>query len=194
MDERAAALSAVEAMLAGTRVEHVLIGGLAVGHHGRERATLDVDMLVSRQRLVALKKIVEAHGYMALKTADMVRVYPRGGNPSTDSIADLVGAESNPVLRAAFKEHEMATVLGHRVKVVKRGALVALKFHSAMSTTRALEDKYQDVADIGRIIQRKFSTEDARLAHRIAALSYPGAGNDFNKMIDDLRHGRPVTL
>jgi hypothetical protein len=194
MDERARALGLMEAILSRVGVDHVLIGGLAAGYHGKERATVDVDMLVHRKQLRRIAKEVQAHGYKVLATPDMIRVYPTGGDPVRDSIADLVGAESNPVLQAAFKASKMATVLGCRLKIVTRGAFVALKFHAAMSLTRDLGDKYQDVADIDRVLKREFTKADEREARTIASLAYPGAGNDFHKMIDDLRHGRPVAL
>jgi hypothetical protein len=192
MDEREQSLQEINSILLGVGVDHVLIGGLAVGYHGRERATLDVDMLVPRRALKKLATAARSHGYPVLVTSDMIRVYPRGGSQKDEAIADLVGAESNPVLNAAFKERELATVLGHRVNIVRRGALVALKFHAAVSPTRQIEDKYQDIADIGRILAKKFSPPDEKMAHRIVAMSYPGADRDLDQLIDDMRHGRQV--
>ena len=52
----------------------------------------------------------------------------------------LVAREANPVLDAAARVAEPATVLGHRVRIVPRGALVALKFHAAISPRRAIAE------------------------------------------------------
>ena len=192
MDEREQTLQEINAILDSVGAEHVLIGGLAVGYHGRERATEDVDMLVHRRALKGIAAAAKRH-HDVLVTRDMVRVYPKGGRVQ-DSIADLVAEEANPVLHAAFKETEPATVLGRRVKIVRRGALVALKFHAAVSTTRKIEDKYQDLADIGRIIAKKYDAADARLARQVIGSSYPGAERDLDELVDDMRHGRPVKL
>jgi hypothetical protein len=85
-------------------------------------------------------------------------------------------------------------VLGHRVWIVQRGSLVALKFHDAISTQRPIEDRYQDLADIGRIVKKRFGPDDERVALEIAARAYPGAEAELAELLDDLRHVRPVKL
>jgi hypothetical protein len=125
----------------------------------------------------------------------MIRVYSAGSNPLHDeSFADIVSADANPVLRAAFMEGEPAIVLDQRVNVVQRGPLCALKFHAATSPTREIEDKYQDVADVGHVIKAGFSRADETAGCRVAALSYSGAATDFTAFLDDLRHGRMVKI
>lgn len=195
MDDRARELHAVTAALRETKTDYALIGGIAVGYHGRQRATVDVDMLVSRRKLTALTNAMELRGYVVKRFPDMIRVYPPGSDPRVDeAIADFVALEANPVLRAAFQETEPAEVLGEQVKIVQRGALVALKFHSATSMTRAHTDKMQDVVDIGRIIEKRFTPPDEAMALRITAHAYPGAQHDLTKLLDDLRHNRPVQI
>lgn len=125
----------------------------------------------------------------------MVRVYPAKANPAdAEAIANLVAAEANPVLEAAARVAEPATVLGHRVRIVPRGALVALKFHAASSPRRAIADRYMDVSDIGRVIGKRFDPADEQLALQIAAHAYPGAEAELATLIDDLRYGRPVKI
>jgi hypothetical protein len=191
MDDRAQDLQTMLDIVGDVGVDCVLIGGLAVGHHGYLRTTVDVDMLVPGRTLKRVADAAREHGYVVRTFPDMIRVYSRGHK---ESFADAVSANANPVLRAAFDESDSAIVLGHRVNVVRRGPLCALKFHAAISPTRAIEDKYQDVADVGHVIKAGFTREDETAARRIAALSYPGAGNDFTKFIDDLRHGRSVKI
>lgn len=98
------------------------------------------------------------------------------------------------MLEAAARVAEPATVLRLPVRIVPRGALVALKFHAAISLRRAIGDRYQDVADIGRIIARRFEPEDEQLALEIAAHAYPGAEAELATLLDDLRHGRTVKI
>ncbi len=175
--------------------DHVVIGGIAVGYHGRLRATVDVDMLVPRDKLEALAQALRSRGYVVAHTRDMVRVYPPAADPEhAEAIADLVAREANPVLEAAARVAGPAMVLGHRVRIVPRGALVALKFHAAISPRRAIEDRYLDVSDIGRIIKKRFDPGDEQLALQIAAHAYPGAEVELATLLDDLRHGRQVKI
>jgi hypothetical protein len=195
LDERARMLAELSEILTEVGSDHALIGGIAVGYHGRLRATVDVDLLVPRKKLASLARALQSRGYVVTETPDMVRVYPAAADPEqADSIADLVARESNPVLESAARVAEPATVLGHPVRIVPRGALVALKFHAAISIRRAIGDRYQDVADIGRIIAKRFDPSDVQLALEIAAHAYPGADAELATLIDDLRHGRPVKI
>ena len=195
LDERARTLAELSVILAEVGSDHAVIGGIAVGYHGRLRATVDVDLLVPREKLEPLARALRSRGYLVTQTPDMVQVYPGGADPEeADSIADLVAREANPVLEAAARVAEPATVLGHPVRIVPRGALVALKFHAAISTRRAIGDRYQDVADIGRIVAKRFKPADEELALQIAAHAYPGAELELATLLDDLRHGRPVKI
>jgi hypothetical protein len=195
LDARARTLAELSEIFAEVGSDHALIGGIAVGYHGRLRATVDVDLLVPRGKLAPLAAALRARGYVVTETADMVRVFPAGADPDdAESIADLVAREANPVLQAAARVAEPATVLGHPMRIVPRGALVALKFHAAISTRRAIGDRYQDVADIGRIIAKRFEPADEQLALEVAAHAYPGAETELAALIDDLRNGRPVKI
>jgi hypothetical protein len=80
------------------------------------------------------------------------------------------------------------------VRVVQRGAFVALKFHAAISPTRQPHDRYLDVADIASVVARGLPPADERMAIAVAAKSYPGAKKELKQLIDDMRHGRPVRI
>lgn len=195
MDERAAMLSVLTEVLAQVEADAVLVGGLAVGYHGRLRATIDVDLLVPKRKMGRIVKALEARGYVVARQPGMARVYPAGAVVGQDeAIADLVEREANPVLREAARASEDAVVLGHPVKIVTRGALVALKFHAAVSPKRGIADRYMDVSDIGRVLEKRFERSDEEVALRVAEGAYPGARADLARMLADLRAGRPVRL
>jgi hypothetical protein len=194
MSDNKAVLSDLLAVLAELGAKHALMGGLAAGYHGRVRATIDVDLLVPKRFLKRLAKALEGRGYVVRALPDMLRVYPSGATPEDEAVADLVGLESNPVLRAAFAATEPAVILGLPVQVVRRGAFVALKFHAALASTRRLGDRYQDVSDVDRVLAKGFGPDDEKLAHEIAERMYAGARADLAVFIDDLRHGRPVKI
>jgi hypothetical protein len=196
MDDRAKMLGELRVVLEEVGSEHALVGGLAAGYHGRSRATIDVDLLVPGAKLNKLARALEARGYVIrFSLPDMIRVLPPGADPAQgESIADLVSKDANPVLCAAFTATEETEVLGHRVHVVSRGAFVALKFHAAVSPKRRIEDRYQDIVDIGRVVSRRFDAEDRAVALRIAAQMYPGAPAELEAIVEDLKNGRPVKL
>jgi hypothetical protein len=170
---------------------HTLIGGLAAGYYGKERATVDVDMLIPRRAGKVVRAELERRGYEVRVFPDLMRAYRRGRD---EAVADLVFREAHPVLKAAAAQIVPATILGLRVNLVKRGAFVALKFHSAISPTRQHMDKYQDVVDIGRVLARSFGPADEKMAVKIADKVFPGGGESLAQMLDDLRHERPVKV
>lgn len=195
LDARAQMLAELSEILTEVGADHALIGGIAVGYHARKRATVDVDMLVARDRLDVLADEFARRGYRIARTAEMVRVYPRDADVhEDDAIVDLVAWEANPVLTAAASVASPAIVLGHRVRIVPRGALVALKFHSAISPRRALADRHQDIADLIRIIEKQWTADDEAIAVKIAALSYPGADAELAALVDDVRNHRKIRI
>lgn len=193
MDERAEMLGVLLDVFDEVGAEHCLIGGIAVGYHSRVRATVDVDMLVPKRKLGGILTALAARGYVVTRHPGMARVYAPGADPANaEAIADLEEREANPTLREAARVAENATVLGHPVQIVARGALIALKFQAALSPTRRIGDRYIDVGDIDRVMQTNLEPHDEALALRIAETIYPGARDDLAQMMDDLRNNRPV--
>jgi hypothetical protein len=190
MEHNASVLVDLLAALTETSSEFVVVGGLAAGYHGRLRATIDVDLLVPKRKLKPLAAAMRRRGYETKAFPDMVRVYR--GTP--ESVADLVARESSPTLKEAARHVETVTLLGKRVPMVTPGAFVALKFHAAVSPTRQLGDKYQDIVDVERVVTRKLAPDQRALALTIAERMYPGAPEDLARMLDDLAAGRPVKL
>ncbi len=191
MEHNAEVLIDLLAALAEAESDFVVIGGLAAGYHGRVRATIDVDLLVPKRKLARIAAAMKKRGYATKPLPDMVRVFRKG---TVESVADLVARESNPTLKEAARHTQRVMLLGKRVPMVTRGAFVALKFHAAVSHTRQLGDKYQDIVDIERVVSRKLEPADRALALSIAAKMYAGAPVELGRMLDDLSAGRPVKL
>jgi hypothetical protein len=195
LGEREKTLRELVDVLTAVGAEHVLIGGLAVGFHGRVRATLDIDLLIPGKSLIDVRAALEQKGYEVKPFPGMIRTYRVGEGPGHgESVADIVSREANPVLREASRHSEPATLFGHPVNVIRRGALVALKFHAVSSPSRKLADRYQDLADIGHVIGKRFEPEDRLLATAVAATIDGNAPGRLEKLLDDLSHGRPVEL
>jgi hypothetical protein len=180
-------LADITAILHEGGIKYALIGGLVVRLYGRERATVDVDLLVPRRSLDHLAGALTRRRYTVERSEDMLRASRRGV-----AVADLFVREATPVLRAASAVTRTSLLLGLQVAVARRGALVALKFNAAVSPTRLGPDRFQDIADIASVIARGFSAKDEALAKRIAANIYPGADDELATMISDMRAGRAV--
>jgi hypothetical protein len=187
MDKNTRTLAALLDALTEIGAKHALIGGIVAGYYGKGRATVDVDLLVPKRFMKRLQAAIERRGYEVRAFPDMMRMYIPG---EPESVGALVALEGNPVLRAAFTETTSVAILGLQVSAVRRGAFVALKFHAALSPTRELGDKMQDVVDIMRVLEKEFGPEDERLALAIVGKMYPGAVADFEELLDDVRHGR----
>jgi len=187
MDKNTHTLAAMLEALAEVGARHALIGGLVAGYYGKGRATVDVDMLVSKRSKQRLQAALEKRGYDVRVSPDMMRLYIPG---ESEAVGDLVEQEAHPVLHAAFAATAPGVILGIPVRIVRRGAFVALKFHAAVSPTRQATDKAQDVVDIMRVLDKEFNAEDERLAMKIVSKVYPGAKAEFRRLIDDVRHGR----
>ena len=59
MDDRAHMLGVLAEVFAEVGSDHALIGGIAVGYHGRLLATVDVDVLVPRRKIGPIVKALE---------------------------------------------------------------------------------------------------------------------------------------
>ena len=85
--------------LSEERVEYVLVGGVAVGLHGFERATNDIDLFVRAtdenvERLRrALRSLFDDPSIEEITAADLAGDYPtiRYGPPRGDFVIDILG-------------------------------------------------------------------------------------------------------
>ena len=185
----------VVAMLDRLNVKYALIGGHAVSFHARPRLTVDVDFLIEMKKLSAIEKALPEAGFVVRRRGDVLSAWEAGMDPDADEpVLDFVPAELSDtqaeVLRSAI-EVSYQTI---KLRMVTRPALIALKFLSATSLYRAVGDKAQDVADIAHTIEKSFTDADLAEAFRLVAASNPAAANEMSKLIDDLRHGRKITI
>ena len=90
---------AVLAALEREQVEYVLVGGVAVGLHGFERATNDIDLFVRpteenvRRLRAALHSVFEDASIDEITAYDLAGDYPtiRYGPPAADYVIDILG-------------------------------------------------------------------------------------------------------
>ena len=87
------------AALEREQVEYVLVGGVAVGLHGFERATNDINLFVRpteenvRRLRAALHSVFEDASIDEITASDLAGDYPtiRYGPPAADYVIDILG-------------------------------------------------------------------------------------------------------
>ncbi|MGA7617346.1 MAG: nucleotidyl transferase AbiEii/AbiGii toxin family protein [Thermoanaerobaculia bacterium] len=133
---------AIFAALDRFEVEYVLVGGVAVGLHGFERATNDVDLFVrpTSENVAhlrdALRSVYQDASIGEISAEDLAGDYPtiRYGPPTGDFFIDLLGRLGSAV---AFDDLEWETmnVAGVRVRVATPRTLFRMK----RGTVRAVD-------------------------------------------------------
>ncbi len=142
------ALKQIAALLEGASIPYAVAGAMALNWYGYRRVTMDVDLLVTREGLQALKVLALGRGYLekfpgskGLKdTANNVQIdfliagdYPGDGKPK-------------PV---RFPDPALASVAGEGARYLPLPVLIELKLASGLSAPHRLKD----LADILELIR-----------------------------------------
>ncbi len=131
----------------GTSV--VLIGGQALGAHGYQRLTLDVDFLITEDSFNQLRELLCEAGYREVARTDVAAKF------SSDS-EDLIDIDFMFVDPKTFekikKEGKEESYDGHSFWVPKLEHLIALKLHAIKQQPKVRELK--DLSDIVELIRR----------------------------------------
>ena len=176
-------------------VRYAVIGGHAVSYHWKPRLTVDVDFIVGEKALSKLLRELPRAGFVVERRGEIVRLWDAGADPAVDDpVVDLLPAEYNRTQLEALKSAEPVRYQGMELRIVTREALVALKYLSATSPHREEGDKHQDVADLIHVVKQSFSDGQARAARHLVELTYPGIGADFDRLLDNIRGGRPIAI
>ena len=128
-------------LLKSKNIDHALIGGLALGAHGVQRFTNDIDFVIDEQDVDTLIELLEVEGYTVFhRSADILQF--AGKVP-----VDILIAR-RPVSRKFLKEAK--PLAPYAVKCISIEGLIALKIQAYKNNPkRELGDK----ADIQALIQ-----------------------------------------
>jgi len=154
------ALPRLRALLLAAALPYRLVGGIAVVHHGYERSTRDLDVLVPAGAEVAIDPLLEAHGFMRqsrtrlLHAASGVSIdlliagdpMPRPGQPSYPEPVDVLASPRDP-------------------GVIGLAGLVVLKLRAG---------RLQDRADVAALLKRLSEGEYLDLEAGIEPTLRPG--------------------
>jgi hypothetical protein len=153
------ALERLARVLDDKGIPYAIIGALALNEWGYRRVTVDVDVLLTREGLKALKEAVLGRGYLekfpgsrglrdteAGVTVDVVLAgdYPGDGKPKA----------------VAFPDPAQAAVRGRRVALLPLATLIELKLASGMSAPHRLKD-LADVLELIRVLSLPLDQADA---------------------------------
>jgi aminoglycoside-2''-adenylyltransferase len=133
------ALAAVREVFARLELDYVLVGGLAVIHHGYVRATRDIDLLVERDDLGRVERLLGSGGFE--RTSQGHLCHSASG---VDVDLLFAGDPIPPRERARFPSPAAVGRSTREGDVVDLPWLVALKLHAG---------RHRDLADVVGLIQ-----------------------------------------
>lgn len=140
MDIRQLLSSAHEIMMR-ERIEHALIGGLALGFHGVVRFTNDVDFLVMGEERIRLKQVFASHGFnIFFESLEVLQLTGEGNIDFLFANRPL----SQSMLASAIE------VPGLKIKCVSAEDLIGLKIQAYVNDSKRA---FQDKADIQGLMQ-----------------------------------------
>jgi len=134
-------LRTVDAFLTEAGIDHALIGGLALGAHGVQRFTNDVDFLIDAEQRPALKRVMLQKGYRVFFESPEVLQFEGEG------MVDFVLAQRD-LSRGMLRHAQPIPGLG--IKCLGVEDIIGLKIQAYKNDPkRALRDK----ADIQALIE-----------------------------------------
>lgn len=132
--------------LVGARIEHALIGGLALAAHGAPRATVDLDLLAEAERADDVDRLMRARGYTCLHRSAHVANYA-SADPASGRVDFLFATQAHG--RAMLARSAPHEILGHPMRVVEASDLIGLKVQASSNDPAR---RHLDLADIARLL------------------------------------------
>jgi hypothetical protein len=142
------AAAAIGRLLTDMGIDYAIAGAIALGEHGFERLTTDVDLLIRREDLARFKDAWLGRGYVELRPGGKA-VRDTLNNVKIDFllVGDFPGdGRPKPV---AFPTPAAAAVIGAKYRIVSLPSLIEMKLASGMTAPHRLND----LADVLRLIR-----------------------------------------
>ncbi|HEY6475627.1 MAG TPA: hypothetical protein VI456_03545 [Polyangia bacterium] len=152
------AANALAKHLADAHIPYAIVGAMALGAHGYERATSDVDLLVTRDGLAKFKALNLGRGYVEKFAGSKgLRDTENGVNIDVLIAGDFPGdGRPKPV---SFPDPSGAAVEGERFRILSLPKLIELKLASGMTAPHRLKD-LADVLELIKAANLPASTAD----------------------------------
>jgi hypothetical protein len=158
-------------LLDEAEIPYALIGALALNEYGYRRVTVDVDVLLTRQGLDALKERALGRGYVEKFPGSRGLRDTEHGVPIDVVLAGEFPGDGRPK-PVAFPDPAVAAVRGARVALLPLPRLVELKLASGLSAPHRL----RDLADVLELIRA------ARLPAGLAAELDPSVRDKYEEL------------
>ncbi len=142
------ALTKLVRVLDETRIPYAIIGAMALNEYGYQRVTTDVDVLLTRDGLEALKARALGHGYVEKFPGRRGLRDTENGVPIDVVLAGEYPGDGRPK-PVRFPDPARVAVRGARIVLLPLNVLVELKLASGMSAPHRL----RDLADVLELIR-----------------------------------------
>lgn len=129
-------------------IPYAIVGAMALGAHGYERVTADVDLLLTREGLAHFKRAYLGRGYVEKFPGSKGLLDVENGVPIDILIAGAFPGDGLPK-PVVFPDPAGASVEGERFRILALPALVELKLASGMTAPHRLKD----LADVLELIR-----------------------------------------
>lgn len=133
-------LHKIQALLDSAGIDAAIIGGLALGAHGVQRFTNDIDFLVDGTQRLQLKHLMLASGFTLFEETNEVIQF-------AGEIAVDVLCANRPVSLALLQQAQLDQRLN--VKVISAEGLIGLKIQAYCNDPKR---EFRDKADIAALI------------------------------------------
>ncbi len=171
------ALPAVRGLLSAAGVPYLIVGGLAVVHHGYLRTTEDIDLLVGRDALARLGPLLAAHGFERIGDSSRLR------HVGTGVRIDLL-VEGHTIAKPGaepFPAPENTPASERDADVASLAALVTLKLQAK---------RHQDLADVVALLKPLDDAGYIALEASIPAKARPELARLRDDALEELSYER----
>jgi hypothetical protein len=142
------ALEKLTRCLEEQQIPYAIVGALALGEHGYRRATVDINVLVTREGLARFKQRFLGHGYVERFAGSKGMRDTENGVPIDVLLTGDYPGDGLPK-PVAFPDPATTALRGRRVAVLPLAKLVELKLASGMTAPHRL----RDLADVLELIR-----------------------------------------
>jgi hypothetical protein len=142
------ALRKLVRLLDGAGIPYAVIGAMALNEYGYRRVTVDVDILLTREGLDALRAHALGHGYVEKFPGSRGLRDTEHGVPIDVVLAGEYPGDGRPK-PVRFPDPARVALRGARVALVPLAILIELKLASGMSAPHRL----RDLADVLELIR-----------------------------------------
>ena len=128
------------------KIDHALIGGLALGAYGITRVTVDLDILTHLDHRDGIVRFLESLGYETLSKSEAFsnHLHPMPEMGRIDFVY-VTGSTAETVLREA-RDHVIFT--DQKIKVIKAEHMIAMKLFAMASDPSRTHREMEDIRNL----------------------------------------------